>query len=76
MTSPATIVFHSLRNDLRLSDKPAPARKPDYDVNSNQGNWRYIAGRGTDPRGGCFDPERQARMHDPQGAYQRQRSKA
>ena len=43
----------------------------DYDVYSNQGNWLYIAGRGTDPRGGRrFDPVQQARAYDPQGAYQ------
>jgi deoxyribodipyrimidine photo-lyase len=36
---------------------------------SNQGNWLYIAGRGTDPRGGRrFDPIKQAREHDPPAA--------
>jgi deoxyribodipyrimidine photo-lyase len=44
----------------------------DYDVYSNQGNWLYIAGRGTDPRGGRrFDPVHQASVYDPDGAYQR-----
>ena len=44
----------------------------DYDVYSNQGNWLYIAGRGTDPRGGRrFNIAKQTQDHDPQGEYQR-----
>ncbi len=44
----------------------------DYDVYRNQGNWLYIAGRGTDPRGGRrFDPIQQAATYDPGGTYQR-----
>ena len=44
----------------------------DEDPYSNTGNWLYIAGLGTDPRGGRrFDPDKQAREHDPQGAYRR-----
>jgi deoxyribodipyrimidine photo-lyase len=43
----------------------------DYDVYSNQGNWLYIAGLGTDPRGGWrFNPEKQGKTHDPEGHYQ------
>ena len=42
----------------------------DYDVYSNQGNWLYIAGRGTDPRGGRpFNVTKQAQDHDPQEIY-------
>ncbi|WP_341649859.1 FAD-binding domain-containing protein [Thauera humireducens] len=42
------------------------AQLVDYDVCSNQGNWLYIAGRGTDPRGGRrFNPDKQAQEHDP-----------
>jgi deoxyribodipyrimidine photo-lyase len=49
----------------------------DYDVYSNQGNWLYIAGRGTDPRGGRrFDPVKQAATYDADGAYQRLWGKA
>lgn len=44
----------------------------DYDVSSNQGNWAYIAGVGTDPRGGRrFNPAKQARDYDPENAYQK-----
>ena len=38
----------------------------------NQGNWLYIAGRGTDPRGGRrFNPAKQAHDHDADGSYRR-----
>ena len=44
----------------------------DYDEYSNQGNWPYIAGRGTDPRGGRrFNPIKQAQDHDADGSYRR-----
>ena len=44
----------------------------DYDVSSNQGNWAYIAGVGTDPRGGRrFNPAKQARDYDPENTYQK-----
>ncbi|MBU3605033.1 DASH family cryptochrome [Polynucleobacter sp. AP-Kaivos-20-H2] len=42
----------------------------DYDVYSNQGNWLYIAGKGTDPRGGRpFNVAKQTQDHDPDGIY-------
>ena len=42
----------------------------DYDVYSNQGNWLYIAGRGTDPRGGrAFNVAKQTADHDADGHY-------
>ena len=42
----------------------------DYDVGSNYGNWQYIAGVGTDPRGGRhFNLEKQAHEHDPDGEF-------
>ena len=44
----------------------------DEDCFSNTGNWLYIAGLGSDPRGGRrFDPVKQMRDHDPAGRYQR-----
>lgn len=44
----------------------------DYDVYSNQGNWLYIAGHGTDPRGGrAFNVKKQTQDHDPCGLYQK-----
>ena len=39
---------------------------------SNAGNWLYIAGRGTDPRGGRrFNTSKQAQDYDRDGAYRR-----
>ena len=42
----------------------------DYDVGSNYGNWQYLAGVGTDPRGGrLFNIEKQTAEHDPSGEF-------
>ena len=42
----------------------------DYDVSSNDGNWQYIAGVGSDPRGGrYFNLEKQAAQYDPDGLF-------
>lgn len=42
----------------------------DYDPASNWGNWAYLAGVASDPRGqGLFNALRQARQYDPDGAY-------
>ncbi len=44
----------------------------DHDVHSNQGNWAYIAGVGTDPRGGRrFNTDKQMKEYDPDGSYQK-----
>ncbi len=44
----------------------------DYDVYSNYGNWLYIAGKGTDPRGGReFNVEKQIAHYDAEGLYRR-----
>lgn len=68
----ASYLLHELRGDWRAGAAWFEACLVDYDVYSNQGNWLYIAGRGTDPRGGRrFNVVRQAAEHDPDGAYQR-----
>jgi deoxyribodipyrimidine photo-lyase len=42
----------------------------DYDVCSNWGNWAYLAGVGTDPRGQrVFNIEKQANDYDKNEAY-------
>jgi deoxyribodipyrimidine photo-lyase len=44
----------------------------DYDVYCNQGNRLYIAGKGTDPRGGRpMNLSKQTQDHDPVGKYQK-----
>jgi deoxyribodipyrimidine photo-lyase len=68
----ASYLIYELACDWRAGAAWFESQLVDYDVYTNQGNWLYIAGRGTDPRGGRrFDPLRQTRIHDPDGAYQR-----
>ncbi len=68
----ASYLIHDLACDWRAGAAWFEAQLLDYDVYSNQGNWLYIAGRGTDPRGGRrFDPVKQAREHDPDGRFRR-----
>jgi len=68
----ASYLVHDLRGDWRAGAAWFASQLVDYDPYSNQGNWLYIAGRGTDPRGGRrFDTVWQARRHDPDGSYRR-----
>lgn len=67
----ASYLIHELACDWRAGAAWFELQLVDFDVYSNQGNWAYIAGRGTDPRcGRRFDVEHQARTHDPDSAYQ------
>jgi deoxyribodipyrimidine photo-lyase len=43
----------------------------DHDVETNQGNWMYLAGVGTDPRDRVFNAELQAANYDPDGEYRK-----
>ena len=66
----ASYLIHDRGCDWRAGAAWFEAQLIDYDVCSNQGNWLYIAGRGTDPRQGRrFDTDYQARTHDPDGTY-------
>ena len=68
----ASYLVHDLRGDWRAGAAWFESQLIDYDVYSNQGNWLYVAGRGTDPRGSRrFDPGKQARDYDPDGQYRR-----
>ena len=68
----ASYLVHDLRCDWRAGAAWFEAQLLDYDVYSNQGNWLYIAGRGTDPRNGRqFNLARQIQEHDADGAYRR-----
>ena len=68
----ASYLIHDLKVDWRAGAAWFESQLIDYDVYSNQGNWLYIAGVGTDPRGGRrFNPDKQAADHDPAGAYQK-----
>lgn len=66
----ASYLIHDLACDWRAGAAWFESQLVDYDVYSNQGNWLYIAGRGTDPRSGRrFNPQKQAQDYDPAGHY-------
>ena len=68
----ASYLIHELQGDWRAGAAWFEAQLIDYDVYNNQGNWLYIAGMGTDPRGGRrFNVQKQALEHDPDQRYQR-----
>jgi deoxyribodipyrimidine photo-lyase len=68
----ASYLIHDLACDWRAGAAWFEHCLIDFDVYSNQGNWLYVAGRGTDPRGGRrFNTDKQTREHDPDGAYRR-----
>ena len=68
----ASYLIYDLHSDWRAGAAWFESQLVDYDVYSNQANWLYIAGRGTDPRGGRrFNPIKQAQDHDADGSYRR-----
>ena len=68
----ASYLVHDLGGDWRAGAAWFESQLLDYDCCSNQGNWLYIAGRGTDPRGGRrFNTSKQAQDYDRDGAYRR-----
>jgi len=68
----ASHLIHDLGVDWRVGAAWFENQLIDFDVHSNQGNWAYIAGVGTDPRGGRrFNLDKQTREHDPDGVYRR-----
>ena len=68
----ASYLVYDLGGDWRAGAAWFECQLVDYDVYSNQGNWLYIAGRGTDPRGGRkFNVDKQTAEHDRDGAYRR-----
>ena len=68
----ASYLIYDLGGDYRAGAAWFEHQLIDYDPYSNQGNWLYVAGRGTDPRGGRrFDIAWQTQQHDPDGSYRR-----
>ncbi|WMW81319.1 DASH family cryptochrome [Undibacterium cyanobacteriorum] len=66
----ASYLIYELNGDWRAGAAWFESQLLDYDVYSNQGNWLYIAGHGTDPRGGRrFNIEKQEREYDADGTY-------
>jgi len=68
----ASYLIHDLGCDWRAGAAWFEAQLIDYDVCSNQGNWLYLSGRGTDPRPNRrFNTRLQAQTFDPEGRYRR-----
>ena len=68
----ASYWIYDMQGDWRAGAAWFESQLIDYDVYSNQGNWLYIAGSGTDPRGGRrFNVAKQTQDHDPEGIYRR-----
>ena len=69
----ASYLIHTLKLDWRAGAAWFEAQLIDYDVYSNQGNWLYIAGLGTDPRGGrAMRTDKQALEYDRAEIYRKQ----
>ena len=69
----ASYLIYDLSLDWRAGAAWFESQLLDFDIYSNQGNWLYIAGRGTDPRGGRrMNMDKQALDHDPEGLYRKQ----
>ncbi|WP_022822462.1 DASH family cryptochrome [Hymenobacter norwichensis] len=67
----ASYLIHDLHQDWRWGAAWFEHQLLDHDPASNWGNWKYIAGTGTDVRDTAFDVAQQARRYDPQGRYVR-----
>lgn len=68
----ASYWIYDMKGDWRAGAAWFESQLIDYDVYSNQGNWLYIAGRGTDPRGGrAFNVAKQTQDHDAQAVYRK-----
>ncbi|NYT72293.1 DASH family cryptochrome [Halomonas sp. QX-2] len=66
----ASFLVNDLKVDWRMGALWFEHCLIDYDVASNWGNWRYIAGVGRDPRQDrYFNVLKQAGHYDPQGLY-------
>ena len=71
----ASYLIHDLHQDWRWGAAWFEHLLIDHDAASNWGNWKYIAGTGTDVRDTAFDVAQQARRYDPQQRYVRTWSK-
>jgi len=67
----ASYLVNELSCDWRAGASWFESQLIDYDVYSNHCNWAYIAGCGTDPRGGRhFNVEKQREVYDPYAKYE------
>ena len=67
----ASFVIFEMKIDWRIGADFFQKYLIDFDIYSNQGNWIYIAGYGTDPRGGRrFNIEKQKNTYDIDNQYE------
>ena len=68
----ASFLVNELSCDWRAGAAWFESQLIDYDVFSNHCNWAYIAGHGTDPRGGRhFNIQKQKSSYDPNDSYEK-----
>lgn len=66
----ASFLVNDLQCDWRAGAAWFESQLIDFDIYSNQGNWLYLAGYGTDPRSNRrFNLEKQAQTYDPDHSY-------
>ena len=66
----ASCFVHELNLDWRYGAAYFEEQLIDYDVASNWGNWQYLAGVGSDPRGHRqFDLAKQTQLYDPDNIF-------
>lgn len=66
----ASYLINELGVDWRYGAAWFEQQLIDYDVAANWGNWQYLAGVGTDPRGRRhFSIEKQRQTHDPESHF-------
>lgn len=66
----ASFLIHGTTLDWRYGAWYFQLYLKDYDLYSNWGNWLYLSGFGTDPRGRrYFDLEKQQKTYDPSCSY-------
>jgi deoxyribodipyrimidine photo-lyase len=66
----ASCFVHELQLDWRYGAAYFEEFLIDFDVASNYGNWQYLAGVGSDPRGHRqFNLQKQTQFYDPNGAF-------
>lgn len=68
----ASYLTKDLGIDWREGERHFASQLVDYDPASNNGNWQWIAGTGTDTKPyRKFNPKLQAKRYDPKGVYVR-----
>jgi deoxyribodipyrimidine photo-lyase len=66
----ASCFVHELAQDWRYGAAYLEYQLIDFDVASNYGNWQYLAGVGSDPRGHRqFNLEKQTEAYDPNRSF-------